>query len=100
MTEIDEMVNKYVNSIQIESNKIKNKLIIDDIFDIARGVFDTYDVYVQYKQRMINFAREANERQITIDEDKYIFTNTIEPVIITKDDFDYIVGKYLHKLRW
>lgn len=94
MTEIDEMVNKYVNSIQIESNKIKNKLIIDDIFDIARGVFDTYDVYVQYKQRMINFAREANERQITISEDKYIFTYTIEPVIITKEDYDYIVGKY------
>lgn len=94
MTEIDEMISEYVSNIQTECNKIKNKLIIDDIFDIARGVFDTYDVYVQYKQRMIDFAREANEHQITLDEDKYIFTYTVEPVIITKDDFDYIISKY------
>ena len=95
---MEEMINKYVNNIQTECNKIKNKLIIDDIFDISRGVFDTYDAYVQYKQRMINFAREANERQITISEDKYIFTYTVEPIIITKDDFDYIVSKYIGAL--
>lgn len=91
---MEEMLNKFANNMQTECNKIKNKLIIDDVFDIARGVFDTYDVYVQYKQKMINFAREANEHQITINEDKYIFTYTVEPVIITKDDFDYIVSQY------
>lgn len=89
-----EEIKDYTEEMQKECNKIKNRLIIDDIFDISHGVFDTYDAYVQYKQIMIGFAREANEHKITLDEDKYIFTYTVEPVIITKDDFDYIVNKY------
>ena len=94
-----EEIKDYVEVIQEESRNIKNKQIIDDIFDIASGLFKSYDDYVKYKQKIIDDVRKFNNQCLTVKDERYIFTYYIEPTIISKYDFNYIMDRYLHKLR-
>ena len=89
-----ESIDIFIKDMQMQNNIIRNRMIIDDIFDIAKGYFKTYDVYVQFKQKRIDSVRNANERQISTEDGKYIFTYYIEPLILSEQDFNYIVDKY------
>lgn len=92
-------INEIFTQMQKESNNIKNKLIIDDIFDISHGLFNTYDDYVKYKQKIIDDVRNFNNRCLTIKEEKYILTYYVEPIIINEHDFNYIINKYLRRIK-
>lgn len=94
-----EEIKDYIEVIQEESKNIKNKQIIDDIFDIASGLFKSYDDYVKYKQKIIDDIRNFNKECLTIKDSCYRFTYYIEPAIISKHDFNYIMDRYLHKIR-
>ena len=94
-----EEIKDYIEVIQEESHNLKNKQIIDDIFDISKGLYNTYDDYVKYKQEIIDDIKNFNKECLTIKENCYRFTYYIEPIIISEHDFNYIVSKYLHKLR-
>lgn len=89
-----EAIKDYIDEMEKESRNIKNQLIIDDIFDISNGVYETYDVYVQYKQKLIDDIRKSNEQCLTAKDNRYIFTYYVEPIIINEHDFNYIVSKY------
>ena len=43
-----EAIKDYIKKMQEESNNIKNKQIIDDIIDISKGLYNTYDDYVKH----------------------------------------------------
>lgn len=80
-----------------ESNNIKNKQIIDDIFDISKGLYNTYDDYVKHKQAIIEIVRKNNNQCFDTKQKIIQFTYYIEPVILNENDFNYIVSEYLDK---
>lgn len=69
------------------------------IFLISRGLFNTYDEYVKYKQKIIENVKNFNNQCLNIKEERYIFTYYVEPMILDKISFDYIVSKYLCKIK-
>ena len=93
-----EAIKDYTEEIQEACKNIKNQLIIDDIFDIARGVFKNYNDYVNYKQKLVDNARKFNKNCLSVKDERYIFTYYVEPVIINEHDFYYIIDKYIHNI--
>ena len=89
-----EALDKFIKDMQKESNNIRNRLIIDDIFCISKGTFSKYSDYVEFKQHMISDIRNANDNQITVSGNRYIFTYYVEPLILSEHDFNYIMDKY------
>lgn len=94
-----EALKDYTEEIQEACNNIKNQLIIDDIFDIARGVYDSYYDYVHTKRKIIEEVREHNNSCLSIADNKYTFTYYAEPVIISEHDFYYVIDKYVNNIR-
>lgn len=99
--DIDKMeaIKDYTEEIQEACANIKNQLIIDDIFDIARGVYNSYNDYVHAKQKIIEEVRKHNNSCLAIGDNKYTFTYYAEPVIINEHDFYYVIDKYVHNIR-
>ena len=95
-------IKDYTEEIQEACKNIKNQLIIDDIFDIARGVYNSYNDYVHTKQKIIEEVRKHNNNScLAIDDKKYKYTFTYyaEPVIINEHDFYYVIDRYVHNIR-
>ena len=70
-----------------------NKLLIDDILDISKGLYNSYDDYVEHKQEIIEIIREHNDKYFNPYTEEYVFTYYPEHVILNKKYFDYIVSK-------
>ena len=89
-----EAIKDYTEEMQEASRNIISQLIIDDIFNIAQGAYKNYNDYVNIKQRIIEDFRKLNNSCLMVGNNKYTFTYYVEPLIITKNDFDYIISKY------
>ena len=87
------VIKEYVEKMLKKSNNTVDRLIIDDILDISNGLYPTYTDYVDYKQMMIEMIREHNMKSFNKNDGNYKFTYYVEPVILTKDIFCYIVSK-------
>lgn len=90
-----EVMKEYVEEMLKKSKNSVDKLLIDDIFDISNGLYKSYDDYVEYKQKIIEMVRNHNNQCFNPHNENYRFTYYVEPVIINKDYFDYIVSKCL-----
>lgn len=91
-------IKDYIEKMQEESNNIKNKQIIDDIFDISKGLYNTYDDYVKHKQEIIEIVRKNNNHCFDTKEKIIQFTYYVEPIILNENDFNYIFSEYLDKM--
>lgn len=87
-------IRDYTSEILKESDIIKTKQMIDDIFIISQGVYKCYKDYVNIKQQMIEAAREANNNNVAVGSNKLSFTYYVEPIILNERIFNYIVDKY------
>ena len=88
-----EEINEYVEEMQRKLNDTINKLIIDDIFDISNGLYNSYNDYVEHKQRIIGMVRNHNNKFFNPHKEEYRYTYYCEPVILNEKDFAYIVSK-------
>lgn len=93
-----ETIKDYTEEIQTECNMIKNKLIIDDIFDISKGLYNTYNDYVKHKQEIIEIVRKNNNHCFDTKQKIIQFTYYVEPIILNENDFNYIVSEYLDRM--
>ena len=89
-----ETIKDYTEEMQEAHRNIISQIIIDDIFNIAQGAYKNYNDYVNIKQRIIEDFRKLNNSCLMVSNNKYTFTYYVEPLIITKHDFDYIISKY------
>lgn len=87
------VIKEYVEEMLKKSNNTADRLIIDDILDISNGLYPTYSDYVDYKQMIIEMVREHNNKCFNPHNENYRFTYYVEPIILTKDIFCYIVSK-------
>ena len=88
-----EVIKEYVEEMLKKSNNTADKLIIDDILDIAKGVYHSYNDYVECKRMIIEMVRTHNNYFIMDKNNTYHINYWVEPVIISKDVFCYIVSK-------
>lgn len=90
-----DVMKEYVEEMIKKSNNTRDKLLIDDILDISMGIYHSYNDYVEYKQKIIDMAMSHNSKCFSQNKENYRFTYYVEPVILSKDYFDYIVNKCL-----
>lgn len=88
-----EAIYEYVEEMQRKLNDNINKLIIDDIFDISNGLYNSYDDYVEHKKRIIEMVRKNNNKLFNPHKEEYRYTYYSEPVILNEQDFAYIISK-------
>ena len=86
-------INEFTNYLSDKIDETVNKLLIDDIFDISNGLYNSYADYVEHKQEIIEMIREHNDKYFNPYKQEYVFTYYTEPVILNKKYFDYIVSK-------
>ena len=86
-------INEYVEEMQRKLNDTINKLIIDDVFDISMGIYPSYNYYVECKRNIIDMVRNHNNKLFNPHKEEYRYTYYIEPVILSEQDFAYIVSK-------
>lgn len=89
MKTIDECVEEMIK----EKNNVIDKLLINDILDISRGIYPSYKDYVDYKKVIIEMIRKNNNYCRMDCDNNHTFTYYVEPVIINEDVFCYIVSK-------
>lgn len=87
------VIKEYIEEMIKKGNNTQDKLLIDDILDISKGLYKSYDDYVEYKQKIIDMVRDHNSQYFNPHNENYRFTYYVEPVIINKYYFDYIVSK-------
>ena len=87
-------ISKYAEELVKENRKAQNRMCIDDIMAISLGMYKTYDDYVKSKQQIIEDANEMNRNTMIFNSNYLKFTYYVQPLIIDKNTFDYIVGKY------
>lgn len=90
-----EITKEYVEEMLKKSNNTVDRLLIDDILDISNGLYKSYDDYVEYKQKIIEMVRNHNNQCFNPHNENYRFTYYVEPVILSKVVFYYIVNKCL-----
>ena len=90
-------INKYTEEVKTKTNEIIIQLLIDDIFEIAQGVFTSYKEYVGYKQNVIEGVRTANNAGVVAQQDRCSFTYYVEPIILRESAFNYIIKRYLRR---
>lgn len=91
------VIEEYVEEMLKRSNYTVNKLLIDDILDISKGLYKSYEDYIEYKRNIVEMVRNHNNNNQYFNphNENYRFTYYGEPVIIGKDYFNYIVSKCL-----
>lgn len=87
-------VSKYTEEIIKQTKKLENRMVVDDIIAISLGMYETYADYVKSKQLIIEDAKEMNRNNMIMNSNYLKFTYFVQPLIIDKDTFDYIVEKY------
>lgn len=90
-------ISKYAEELAKENRKAQNRMCIDDIMAISLGIYKTYDEYVNAKKQIIEDANEMNRNNMILNSKYLKFTYYVHPLIIDKDTFDYIIGKYGEK---
>lgn len=78
---------------EIKPNETINKLIIDDILDISNGLYNSYDDYLEQKQRITEMVREYNNQCFNQNNEEYRFSYYFGPIVLNEKDFNYIVSK-------
>ena len=91
-------ISKYAEELAKENQKAQNRMIIDDIMAISSGKYKTYAEYVNAKQQIIEDAEEMNRNNMIVNSSYLKFTYYVQPSILSKDVFDYIVEQYGVKL--
>lgn len=91
-------ISKYAEELAKENQKAQNRMIIDDIMAISSGKYKTYDEYVNAKRQIIEDAEEMNRNNMIFNSSYLKFTYYVQPSILSKDVFDYIVEQYGVKL--
>lgn len=87
-------ISKYTEEILKQTKKLENRMVVDDIIAISLGMYETYNDYVKSKQLIIEDAKEMNRNNMIMNSNYLKFTYFVQPLIIDKDTFDYIVEKY------
>lgn len=89
------VIKEYVEEMRVNLNETINKLIIDDIFDISNGLYNSYDDYLEQKQRITEMVRNHNNNNQYFNphNENYRFTYYAEPVLLSQVVFNYIVNK-------
>lgn len=90
-------ISRYAEELAKENRKAQNRMCIDDIMAISLGIYKTYDEYVNAKKQIIEDANEMNRNNMILNSKYLKFTYYVQPLIIDKDTFDYIIGKYGEK---
>ena len=91
-------ISKYAEELVKESQKAQNRMVIDDIMDISSGKYKTYDEYVNAKRQIIEDAEEMNRNNVIVNSSYLKFTYYVQPSILSKYVFDYILEQYGVKL--
>ena len=87
-------VSKYTEELIKQTKKLENRMVVDDIIAISLGMYETYGNYVNQKQQIIEYGKEMNRNNMIMNSNCLKFTYFVQPLIIDKDTFDYIVEKY------
>lgn len=87
-------ISKYTEEILKQIKKLENRMVVDDIIAISLGMYKTYDDYIKSKQQIMEYAKEMNRNNMIMNSNYLKFTYFVQPLIIDKDTFDYIVEKY------
>ena len=87
-------ISKYTDELVKQAQKNENRMVVDDIIAISLGMYQTYDDYAKSKQQMIEDAQEMNRNNMILNSNYLKFTYFVQPLIIDRDTFDYIVKKY------
>ena len=90
-----ELIKEYVEEMINNSNNTVDRLLIDDILDISNGVYKSYEDYVEHKRNIVDMVRKHNNQFLNPHNENYSFTYYVEPVILSKVVFYYIVNKCL-----
>ncbi len=87
-------ISKYTEEILKQTKKIENRMVVDDIIAISLGMYETYNDYVNAKKQIIEDAIEMNRNNMIVNSSYLKFTYYVQPSILSKDVFDYIVEQY------
>lgn len=87
-------ISKYAEELIKQTKKLENRMVVDDIIAISLGMYETYGNYVNQKQQIIEYGKEMNRNNMIMNSNCLKFTYFVQPLIIDKDTFDYIVEKY------
>lgn len=91
-------ISKYAEELAKENQKVQNRMVIDDIMAISSGKYKTYGDYLNSKRQIIEDAEEMNRNNMIVNSSYLKLTYYAEPLILSKDVFDYIVEQYGVKL--
>ncbi len=83
-----------IEEMQKEVKKLEERMVIDDMMAISSGKYKTYDDYLKSKMQIIADAVEMNRNNTIVNSSCLKFTYYVQPSILSKDVFDYIVEKY------
>lgn len=87
-------ISKYIEEMQKEAKKLEDRMVIDDMMAISSGKYKTYDDYLKSKMQIIANAVEMNRNNMIMNSSCLKFTYYVQPSILSKDVFDYIVEQY------
>ena len=87
-------IHKYTEDMQKEVKKLQDRMVVDDMMDISSGKYKTYSDYLNSKMQIISDVVEMNRKNMVVNSNYFNFTYYVQPSILNKDVFDYIMEKY------
>lgn len=91
-------ISKYIEEMQKEAKKLQDRMVIDDMMAISSGKYENYGDYLNSKRQIIEDVEEMNRNNMIVNSSYLKLTYYAEPLILSKDVFDYIVEQYGVKL--